>query len=274
MVTEDQSNVIAFLESASAQADAHAERIDTHTAVVFLAGTRAWKLKRAVRFDYLDASTAERRRTLCEGEVRLNQRTAPSIYCGVRAITREPDGTLALAGAGRPIDWVVEMKRFDQGALLDRLAEAGRLDLTLMAPLGEVIALFHLAAAPHFEHGGAVGIRQVIDGNAEGFADYGRGALDDTSCRRLTAALHAEVEQQQTLLESRRAAGFVRQCHGDLHLRNIVLLEGTPTLFDSIEFNDEIACIDVLYDFAFLAMDLLHRGLIGTPMRSGTPICA
>ena len=262
MVTEDQSNVIAFLESASAQADAHAERIDTHTAVVFLAGTRAWKLKRAVRFDYLDASTAERRRSLCEGEVRLNQRTAPSIYCGVRAITREPDGTLALAGAGRPIDWVVEMKRFDQRALLDRLAEAGRLDFALMAPLGEVIARFHLAAAPHFEHGGAGGIRRVIDGNAEGFAEL----------RPRRARRHVMPPPDRSVARRGRAAadaarirgvtdGFVRQCHGDLHLRNIVLLEGTPTLFDSIEFNDEIACIDVLYDFAFLAMDLLHRGL-------------
>ncbi|RPI48978.1 MAG: hypothetical protein EHM55_24715, partial [Acidobacteria bacterium] len=112
MITEDQTEIIEFLGSASTHGGEAVERIDTHTAVVFLAGARAWKLKRAVRFDYLDSSTAERRKQLCEAEVRLSRRTAPAIYRGVSAVTRESDGSLALGGAGAPVEWVVEMNRF------------------------------------------------------------------------------------------------------------------------------------------------------------------
>jgi predicted kinase len=101
----------------------------------------------------------------------------------------------------------------------------------------------------------------VIDGNAAGFAEYGANVLDPLSCRRLTEEAHAELDRRGALLDERRDSGLVRQCHGDLHLRNIVLLDGRPTLFDGVEFNDEIACTDVLYDLAFLLMDLWRRGL-------------
>jgi aminoglycoside phosphotransferase family enzyme/predicted kinase len=261
MITEDQTAIVEFLGSASTHGGEPVERIDTHTAVVFLAGRRVWKLKRAVRFDYLDASTADRRKELCEAEVRLSRRTAPTIYRGVAAITRGPDGTLAIGGAGVAIDWVVEMNRFDQHFLLDRLAGSGRLDLDLMAALGETIARFHLAAEPRLDYGGAAGILRVIDGNVRGFEEYGRGVLDDLSCARMTTEARAHLARCAALLDLRRTAGLVRQCHGDLHLRNIVLVDGNPTLFDAIEFNDDIACIDVLYDLAFLLMDLWRRGL-------------
>lgn len=142
MIIEDQSAVIAFLASIG---DPPVERIDTHTAVVFL-GSRALKLKRAVKYDYLDLSTADRRKTMCEEEVRLNRRTAPDIYVGVRAVTRQSDGALALDGSGTPVDWVVEMRRFDQEALCDRLATSGRLDLGLMPRLGGAVARFHAGA--------------------------------------------------------------------------------------------------------------------------------
>lgn len=261
MITEDQTAVIEFLGSASAHGGAAVERIDTHAAVVFLAGPRVWKLKRAVRYDYLDSSTIDRRKTLCEAEVALNRRTAPTIYRGVAAVTRERDGSLALQGAGTPVDWVVEMNRFDQDALLDRLAGGGRLDVGLMPQLGEAIARFHLAAEPRPAYGGAAGILRVIDGNASGLEEYGSGFLDRAACGRIGSASRGRLDEQRALLEARRAAGFVRQCHGDLHLRNIVLLDGAPTLFDAIEFNDDIACIDVLYDLGFLLMDLWRRGL-------------
>ena len=102
MITEDQSAVIAFLEEPSTHDDARVERIDTHASVVFLGGERAYKLKRAVLFDYLDFSTSDRRRVLCEAEVRLNRRTAPSLYRGVVAVTRREDGSCALGGKARP----------------------------------------------------------------------------------------------------------------------------------------------------------------------------
>ena len=261
MITEDQTDVIEFLAAPSAHGTATVERIDTHSAIVFLAGERAYKLKRAVRFDYLDFSTVERRRAMCDAEVRLNRRTAPDIYRGVVPITREPGGALALGGSGPPIDWVVEMNRFPQEALFDRLAAAGRLDLELMPPLAAAIAEFHSIAEPRTDHGGKPGMAWVIEGNAAGFAEYGANVLDPLACRRLTEASRAELDTRGALLDERRASGFVRQCHGDLHLRNIVLLDGRPTLFDGVEFNDKIACTDVLYDLAFLLMDLWRRGL-------------
>jgi aminoglycoside phosphotransferase family enzyme/predicted kinase len=261
MVIEDQAEVIEFLGATATHGGAEVERIDTHTAVVFLAGRRAWKLKRAVRFDYLDFSTVERRKMLCEAEVRLNRRTAPTLYRSVVPVTRSPGGSLALGGSGAAVDWVVEMERFDQEALFDRLAGSGRLDLDLMAPLAQEIARFHLDAEPRRDHGGMAGMKWVIDGNAAGFAEQGAGILPPAECRRVTADALAELGRCSALLDSRRESGLVRQCHGDLHLRNIVLVNGQPRLFDAVEFNDEIACTDVLYDFAFLLMDLWRRGL-------------
>jgi aminoglycoside phosphotransferase family enzyme len=158
MTTEDQTAVIELLASPSTHGGLGVERIDTHSAVVFLAGTRAWKLKRAVRFDYLDFSTAARRKVMCEAEVRLNRRTAPTLYRGVAAVTRERSGALALGGEGTPIEWVVAMNRFDEAGLLDRLAASHRLDLDLMPPLARAIAPHHAPAEPRRDHGGAAGM--------------------------------------------------------------------------------------------------------------------
>lgn len=261
MITEDQAQVVSFLASSSAHNGASVEQIDTHSAMVFLAGDRAYKLKRAVRYDYLDFSTADRRRAMCEAEVRLNRRTAPEIYRGVVPITRERGGTLAFAGAGTPVDSVIEMNRFPQEALFDSLAQAGRLTLDLMPSLASAIARFHAAAERRPDCGGRAGMAWVIDGNADGFAAFGEDVLNPEACRRLTGISRAALEACGPMLDARRASGFVRQCHGDLHLRNIVLLEGRPALFDCVEFDDRIACIDVLYDLAFLLMDLWRRRL-------------
>ena len=261
MIVEDQSEVVEFLQSPDAHGGAPVERVDTHTAVVFLAGSRALKLKRAVRFDYVDFSTADRRHSACEAELRVNRRTAPAIYRSVLPVTRAAGGALALGGDGTPIDWVVEMARFDQDELLDRLAAAGRLDLALMRPLADAIAAFHRDARPRPDHGGAAGLRWVIDGNATGFGDEGRGILDVDRAADVTARAGAELERQTERLERRRRDGCVRECHGDLHLRNIVRIDGRPVLFDAIEFNDDISCIDTLYDIAFLLMDLWRRRL-------------
>src|SRR5688572_19648134 len=173
MITEDQSDVVAFLASPSTHDGAIVERIETHASIVFLAGRRALKLKRAVRYDYLDFSTIERRRAMCEAEVRINRRTAPDLYRGVVAVTRQPDGSLALGGSGRPLDWLVEMVRFDQDGLFDRLAASGALDLSLMPSLAMAIARFHESAEQRSDHGGAAGMAWVVDGNAAGFAGQG-----------------------------------------------------------------------------------------------------
>ena len=261
MITEDQSPVIAWLSAPATHGGAPVAVVETHASVVFLAGARAWKLKRAVRYDYLDFSTVDRRRAMCEAELRINRRTAAELYVGVSAITREADGSLAFGGRGTPVDWVLEMARFDEDGLFDRLAGQGRLDLALMEPLAAEIARFHLAADKRPDHGGSTGMNWVVEGNATGFTEEGAGILDPTLCDRVTDGARAALRRHAALLETRRRGGFVRQCHGDLHLRTIVLIDARPTLFDGIEFNDEIACGDVLYDLAFLIMDLWRRRL-------------
>src|SRR5687767_14181168 len=143
MITEDQTEVVAFLTSPSTHGGSLVERVETHASILFLAGDRAFKLKRAVRYDYLDFSTVERRRRFCDAELRINSRLAPALYRRVIPVTRTTAGVLALGGEGTAVDWVVEMTRFDQDALFDRLAAAGRLELALMASLAEELASFH-----------------------------------------------------------------------------------------------------------------------------------
>jgi aminoglycoside phosphotransferase family enzyme/predicted kinase len=258
-----QREIIAFLSTPAAYGLTceRLERIDTHISIVWLTADRALKLKRAVHYDYVDFSTLELRRAACEAEIRLNRRTAPSLYLGVRAVTREADGSFALAGAGEPIEWLVEMQRFDQDTLFDRLAERGRLDQALMERLASEIVRLHRGAKVRTDHGGHAGMAWVADGNDRGLVELGAGVLDPADCARLSADTRAALLTHGRHLDARRDDGFVRECHGDLHLRNICLLDGTPTIFDGVEFNDDISCIDVLYDVAFLLMDLWRRGL-------------
>jgi uncharacterized protein len=259
---DDQRDVVAFLSTSGAYGltAGPIDRIDTHISSVWLAGDRAFKLKRAVRFDYVDFSTLESRRLACEAEVRLNRRTAPALYRGVRPVVRAADGSLSIGGAGEPIEWLVEMTRFDQDTLFDRLAERGALDVGLMDPLAAAIVRLHRDATPRADHGGAAGMTWVVDGNARGFVQ-GAQVFDPAACAQLTVASRAAIARHAALLEDRRRGGQVRECHGDLHLRNICLVGGAPTIFDGVEFNDEISCVDVLYDLAFLLMDLWRRGL-------------
>jgi hypothetical protein len=258
-----QRDIVKFLSTPQAYGfkDERVERIDTHISIVWLAGDRAFKLKRAVRFDYVDFSTVELRREACEAEIRLNRRTAPSLYLGVRPITRARDGTLAIGGSGEPIDWLVEMKRFDQETLFDRLADRGRLDIGLMPELASTIARLHASARIRSDRGGRAGMTWVTDGNALGLLEYGKHVVDPAVCSVLAAETRAALCRHGHRLDTRCRSGLVRECHGDLHLRNICLIDGAPTLFDGVEFNDDISCIDVLYDLAFLLMDLWRRHL-------------
>ena len=265
MAEANQQPVIEFLSHPSAWPDVPAgatvERIETHSAIVFLVGPRAYKLKRAVRYDYLDFSTVERRERFCRAEVALNQRTAPDLYRGVVAVTRERDGRLAVAGQGVAVDFLVEMERFAGEQLLDRVAARGELDPALMPPLARAIAALHATAAVRHDRTGVGVMRWVVGGNAAGFANEGRLILDAAQATRVVTASQLAIARHASLLDARAAAGCIRECHGDLHLRNIVLRDGRPVLFDAVEFNDDISCIDVLYDVAFLLMDLWRLGL-------------
>jgi aminoglycoside phosphotransferase family enzyme/predicted kinase len=242
-------------------------RLDTHISHLFLVGDRAYKLKRAVRFPYLDFSTPALRRRTCRAEIAVNRRTAPDLYLGVMPVLRDADGSLALGALGEgdgdtdAVDWLVVMQRFDQDDLFDAMAQRGALDAKMIVRLADVIATFHEDARPTPGFGGGEGIGRVITGNAEQMGGAAPSVFDPASVDRLATESRQSLERVGALLDERRGDGRVRHCHGDLHLGNVCLWRGEPTPFDAIEFNDRIANIDVLYDFAFLLMDMEHRGL-------------
>lgn len=256
-----QDSVIEFLSSPDAfgPGTGRAERVETHISVVFLAGNRAYKLKRAVRYPYLDFSTLEKRRTACDAEVRINRRTAPSLYKGIVAVTREADGRLAVGGAGAPVEWLVEMARFEEETRFDRLAAKNALGRDTIEDLADAIAAFH-AAAEIRDVDTVAGLGLTIDGDSASMESLAGGIFDVADIGRLAELSRRALAELAPLLQARRRAGRVRRCHGDLHLRNICMVDGRPTLFDAIEFNDTFADIDVLYDLAFLVMDLDRRG--------------
>ncbi len=258
---DEQQAVIDFLSSGASYGlpGATVEQVVTHISHLFLVGDRVFKLKRRVKFSYLDYSTLERRERFCRAELELNRRTAPGLYLGLRKVTRGADGSLALDGGGDAIDWLIEMRRFREDDLFDRMAAAGRLNPALMRDLADAIAAFHRDAEITPDQGGRNSLARTIAINDENLR-LAAPPLDGAGIDRLRAASEAHLARVGPLLEARRGAGKVRRCHGDLHLRNICLFEGRPTLFDCIEFNDDFACIDVLYDLAFLLMDLVERG--------------
>jgi len=260
MIEEAQRETVAFLSDPNTHGGAQVETITTHASIVFLAGDRVLKLKRAVKYSYLDFSTVDLRRKFCEAELALNRRTAPQLYRAVQSVTREPDGRLALDGKGEAVDWVVVMQRFPQEALFSRLAEADCLKPDLMRRLADRIAAFHRDAYGMPDFGGVKGVAQVIAINDENLRRDGPPRISEAEAAALTVAARVAASALSDLLEQRRVAGKVRCCHGDLHLNNICLIDGEPTLFDGIEFNPSLACIDVLYDLAFLLMDLRFRG--------------
>lgn len=269
MIVEDQSEVIAFLSQAASYPRRDGEprliaieRIETHISVLFLAGHRAYKLKRAVRLPYLDFSNPGLRRRFCEREVEINRRTAPNLYQGVVPVVRTTSGKLSLGGEGKAVDWLVEMTGFPQDVMFDRLAAAGRLDRFVVEVLADVVAAFH-AAAEVRPTSGHTALARVVESNRQSFAAFATAFADPQRIEALMAQTDAALANLAPLLGRRGEEGRVRHCHGDLHLRNIVAFGGRPVLFDAIEFSEDLADIDVLYDLAFLAMDLDFRGFRG-----------
>ncbi len=270
-----QQDIIAFLkrpESHGLGQHDGVECVETHGALIFLAGDLAYKLKRAVRLPYLDFSTLAKRRAACENEVRLNRRTAPNLYLGVEPVERQADGELTIgAGGGEVVDWLVKMRRFPDEALLSKAVGRGALRPGIVRALADVIAAFHHQAEVSSDWGGADELARIAKADAKTMSRYVPDLFDPATSALVAKGMRAAVESQRVLLERRRADGFVRHGHGDLHLANIFLdnfsrdglspCGGQPTLFDAIEFDDRLAQNDVLYDLAFLLMDLWHRGL-------------
>ncbi|MCM2475982.1 AAA family ATPase [Rhizobium sp. CG5] len=259
MDIQDQTAAIAFLSDAKSYGQTGKVKIiETHISLVFLIEARAFKLKRAVKLPYVDFSTYDLRLAFCEREIELNRRAAPDLYLGVRRITREADGRLAFDGSGEPVDAVVEMERFRQHNLFDRMATEGKLTKPLMEETAVMITEFHAKAPVMHGVSGSANMAGVLDINEGGFATSEVFAKPDVTA--LTAAFRQAWTTHVEAMDSRETAGKVRLCHGDLHLRNIYMTASGPRLFDCIDFNDQIATIDTLYDLAFLLMDLWHRG--------------
>ncbi|HML10239.1 MAG TPA: AAA family ATPase [Stellaceae bacterium] len=270
-MVDDQRDAIAFLSDPSSYGSGigSVEHHATHISHVFLAGERAYKLKRAVKYPYLDFSTVELRHDFCEAELALNRRTAPELYLEVRPIVRGVDGKPAW-GAGPAgvrinandtiIDWVVVMRRFDQDLLLSAIAKADVPDRALLFALAAAIASFHEAAPQRVENGRFEAIEETIGENDTCLRACGEAGFPDEKIGWLRDRSSEWLRRVGPLLDRRRLEGKVRRCHGDLHTRNICILDGKPVLFDCLEFSDELASIDVLYDLAFLLMDLAHLG--------------
>ncbi len=258
---EQADLVEAFAHGAVAGAPGPIERIDTHLSHVFLTADKAFKLKRAVRLPFVDFSTCAQRRAACQAELEVNRRMGARLYLDACAVTRGQNGRFHIGGEGERVDWVVVMRRFDGAQQFDRLAQAGALSIALVERAARAIARMHARAPVTRLAGHAADYRHVIhelrETEAQGAARLGLAP----GSARLCEALDGELVRIGALIERRRAAGKVRRGHGDLHLRNICVFEGEPMAFDALEFDERLATTDVLYDLAFMLMDLRAVGL-------------
>lgn len=236
--------------------------METHISYVLLTGAHAYKIKKAVALDFLDFTTLAARRFFCHEEIRLNRRFAPALYLDVVPIT----GSAAapqIGGGGPAIEYAVRMREFPQTALFSRIADRGELTAAHIDALARIVGELHTRAESASAHSSFGTADEVLAAAVQNFTQTrplvadpaDRAALDDLS--RWTEGEHAA---RAARLAERRRAGFIRECHGDLHLGNIAFIDGAPTLFDGIEFNAGLRWIDVMSDVAFVVMDLKARG--------------
>ena len=257
----EEAELLAFLAQPLSYPDGcdSIERIETHAARVFLARGKAYKIKKRVSLAYLDFSTLERRHHALQRELEINAPHAPQLYLRVVPIVRNASGHLQFSGDGTVIDYALVMNRFDQDQVLARFIAAGPLSLPLCTELAHMVASYHQECPVAGDARGAARMQTTISQVAAGI----RAAFYSTQQKIAGNAadqLVAAFDTLAPLLNERGRAGCVRRCHGDLHLENIVLLASGPTAFDALEFDEALATIDVLYDLAFLLMDLDFRG--------------
>jgi aminoglycoside phosphotransferase family enzyme/predicted kinase len=252
-----QKDVIDFLADPASHGGAdRVDRIETHGNLIFLAGEDAWKIKRAVRLAYMDFSSLEKRRVACVREVEINRGFGSELYLGCVPIARLPDGNLAFGANAEIVEWAVHMRRFDQSALLSHIARKQAIGDDLAWELADVVYAAHQGAERCCPSSGVEPMRRLANAVTSALQED-LGASDAGS---LAHQLAHQVDKSVAILDERAARGFVRRCHGDLHLANIVMWQGRPALYDAIEFDEAIAKVDTLYDLGFLLMDLdRHR---------------
>ncbi|OGB28734.1 MAG: hypothetical protein A3F78_15990 [Burkholderiales bacterium RIFCSPLOWO2_12_FULL_61_40] len=238
---------------------AQVELVQTHISWVLLAGEFAYKVKKPLKLPFLDFSTLARRHACCQDELRLNRRFSPEIYLDVVGIFETPQGPV-WSGGGEPVEYAVKMRRFDNTMRLDRVCARGALQPRHLSDLAETLVAFHAATAqaPQASRFGAA--RETITPARDNFHDLFQ-LLPQAAAHRSLAALQAWTEAQfqllSPLMEARKQAGRVRECHGDLHLANLVLVGDRVRMFDCIEFNEDLRWIDVANEIAFTYVDLL-----------------
>jgi aminoglycoside phosphotransferase family enzyme/predicted kinase len=240
-----------------------AELIQTHISSIILSGDVVYKLKKPVDFGFLDYTTLEKRHHCCLEELRSNRRFAPSLYLGLATVTGTPEIPM-LEGEGEVIDYAVRMRRFDESEQLDHVVDRGALEPEAVDAIAAMVAVFHReaeAAAPESDFGEP---ERVLAPMLENFGLLNE-LLDDEATGAALADLKVwTLEQHARLkprLRARKEQGFIRECHGDMHLHNMARFKGELIMFDAIEFNPHLSHIDVISDLAFLLMDLEYRGL-------------
>jgi uncharacterized protein len=238
------------------------QQIQTHASVVLLTGEFAYKLKKPVKFSFLDYSTLENRQHFCQEELRLNRRGAKELYLEVVSISKQDD-LYQLGSDGEIVDYAVKMVQFPQSTLLSNMFEAGTITTNDIEEMGRVVAKFHTQAQTNryiSSYGSIERIKQSIDDNylqTEKYIDLVQTQQQFTETKAYTDRFLLEHPQ---LFCDRLVGGFIRECHGDLHLRNICRWHNQTLLFDCIEFNEPFRFVDTMYDVAFVVMDLEARG--------------
>ncbi|EDX72031.1 hypothetical protein MC7420_7511 [Coleofasciculus chthonoplastes PCC 7420] len=236
--------------------------IQTHVSYVFLTGDYAYKVKKAVNFSFLDFSTLEKREHFCWQELQMNKPQAPEIYLNVLPISQKGD-RLILGDDSQPVEYALKMRQFPQDALFSTRFEQGKLTATDMENLGRVVAEFHAQTQTNDyirSFGTPAKIREAFDENYQQTENYIGRAQTQQQFQETKQFSDRFFAQREALLEQRLDNNRIRECHGDLHLRNICLWQDKIQLFDRIEFNEPFRFVDVMYDVAFVVMDLDARG--------------
>ncbi|WP_299873116.1 bifunctional aminoglycoside phosphotransferase/ATP-binding protein [uncultured Cocleimonas sp.] len=241
------------------------ELIETHISWVVLTGDYAYKIKKPVNFGFLDFSTLEKRKKYCEQELSLNRRLAPDIYLDVVTISGTPESPLISNGSNSieyTVEYAVKMRQFPQSVQLDNMLHAGKLGNKHIDSIAQMVAAFHentAAAGADTNYGKPERISQPVKENFEHISEALKVSAYDEKLSALKKWSESEFARLQPVFSQRKRDGFIKECHGDMHLRNLVWLNDKALAFDCIEFNDNLRWIDVISEIAFLIMDLQDR---------------
>jgi hypothetical protein len=244
----------------------------THVSYAFIAGDHVYKIKKPVRFAFLDACTLARRHQLCLDEVRLNRRLAPDVYLGVVPILRRGGGELALGATsnggddtGAAVEWAVRMRRLAEATMLDRMVAEGRVSATQIRAIAARLAAFHRASAADlgWKYGAAASIWRLVRGNVGELALDCADAIAPGELEELERFAQRIIELRWSLLNRRALGGRVREGHGDLRCEHVSLADDSITIIDCVEFSEGLRYVDVASDIGFLAMDLDRLGARG-----------